>query len=85
MGGYLEGWVEVRTVRAEITMPTGRVSTVAQQIRTLVSAEIRVRMAQDFKAGQRLAFVEGTYLIETVLTDNDRTMMRLLCSNVENP
>ncbi|WP_062391100.1 phage head closure protein [Pseudomonas abietaniphila] len=85
MGGYSQGWAEVRKVRAEITMPTGRVATVAQQIKTVVSAEIRVRMARDIKAGQRLVFTDDTYAIEAVLADNDRTMLRLLCSNVTNP
>lgn len=85
MGGYREGWVEVRTVRAEITMPTGRTAPVSQQIKAVVSAEIRVRMARDIKAGHRLVFTDGSYLVEVVLADNDRTMLRLLCSNVENP
>ncbi len=85
MGGYTQGWANVRQVRAEITMPTGRTSTVAQQIEAVVSAEIRVRMARDLKVGQRLAFTDGTYLIEAALSDNDRTMLRLLCSNVVNP
>lgn len=85
MGGYTQGWAEVRKVRAEITMPTGRTSPVAQQIEAVVSAEIRVRMARDIKVGQRLAFIDGTYLIEAALSDNDRTMLRLLCSNVVNP
>ncbi|MCF7545556.1 phage head closure protein [Pseudomonas petrae] len=85
MGGYIQGWSSVRPVRAEITMPTGRTSPVAQQIKAVVTAEIRVRMSPDFKVGQRLAFVDGTYLIEAALSDNDRTMLRLLCSNAVNP
>lgn len=78
-------WVEVRKVRAEITIPTGRTSPTAQQIKAIVTAEIRVRMASGFKAGQRLHFTGETYLIEAVLPNNDRTMLRLLCSNVTNP
>lgn len=84
-GGKPMPWVEVRKVRAEITIPTGRTSPTAQQIKAIVTAEIRVRMASVFKAGQRLYFTGETYLIEAVLPDNDRTMLRLLCSNVTNP
>lgn len=81
-GGYSEGWAELRKVWAEITIPTGRTSVVAQQIVNLVTAEIRVRPAADLVAGQRIIAGTTTYLIEAALPDNERSMLRLLCSNI---
>lgn len=85
MGGGVDGWTAIRTVWAEITIPTGRTSPVAQQMSAEITAEIRVRYASDLVAGLRLANAGMTYLIEAALPDNDRTMLRLLCSNVPNP
>ena len=84
-GGFTQGWVELRKIWAEITMPTGRAAVVAQQIENLVSAEIRVRPASDLVAGLRI--VDGTtvYLIEAALLNNERSMLRLLCSNIPHP
>lgn len=84
-GGYIEGWVDIRKVWAEITIPTGRTAVVAQQIVNIVTAEIRVRSAVDMVAGLRIAHSGTTYLIEAALPDNDRSMLRLLCSNVTHP
>ncbi|WP_219061422.1 head-tail adaptor protein [Pseudomonas sp. UMAB-08] len=83
MGGYKQGWAELRKVWAEITVPTGRTSVVAQQITALVTAEIRVRPATDLVAGLRI--VDGTtrYFIEAALPDNAHSMLRLLCSLVK--
>lgn len=85
LGGYTQGWAEVRKVWAEITMPSGRSSVVAQQVEALVTAEIRCRPAPDLVAGLRLVHGSTTYKVEAALLDNDRTMLRLLCSNVPNP
>lgn len=84
-GGYTETWTRVRDIRAEITMPTGRAEVVAQQIKSMVTAEIRCRPAPDLIAQRRLVHAGVTYLIEAVLPDNQRSMLRLLCSNVPNP
>tara|TARA_Y100001951_G_scaffold103734_1_gene113271 strand:+ start:11044 stop:11352 length:309 start_codon:yes stop_codon:yes gene_type:complete len=85
-GGYAEQWVNLRTVWAEITTPTGRVATVASQLQAIVSAEIRTRPAADLIAGRRLVLTRQgmttTYLIEAALPDNEHSMLRLLCSNV---
>lgn len=85
MGGYVEGWADLRQLWAEITTPTGRVETVAQQIQAVVSAEIRVRPSADFVAGRRLVSGGITYRIEAVLPSNKGDLMRLLCSSVANP
>lgn len=85
MGGYTQGWAEVRKIWAEITMPTGRTAVVAQQVTALVTAEVRCRPADDLVAGLRLVHRSTTYLVEAALLDNDRTMLRLLCSTVPNP
>ena len=85
MGGYVDGWAEIRPVWCEITTPTGRVSNVAQQLTAVVSAEIRVRPSADFVAGRRLVDGSITYRIEAVLPSNERDMMQLLCSSVANP
>lgn len=85
MGGYTDEWVELRKVWAEITTPTGRVSTVAQQITAVVTAEVRVRQAAVYIAGQRILIAGATYRIEAVLPSNNGDMMRLLCSSVANP
>jgi head-tail adaptor len=85
MGGYEEGWTEIRSMWAEITIPSGRTSVVAQQVESLITAEIRVRPAADVLPGVRLVNSGVTYLIEAALPDNDRSMLRLLCSNVTNP
>lgn len=84
-GGYSEGWVELRKVWAEITIPTGRTAVVAQQVVNLVTAEIRVRPAADLVAGLRVVDGAATYLVEAALPDNERSMLRLLCSNVPHP
>lgn len=85
MGGYVEGWAGLRQVWAEITTPTGRVSSVAQQLAAVVSAEIRTRPSADLIAGRRLVSRAATYTIQAALPDNDLSMIRLLCSNVTNP
>lgn len=85
LGGYIQGWAEMRKVWTEITMPTGRTSVVAQQVTAVVTAEIRCRPAPDLVAGLRLVHGTATYKVEASLLDNDRTMLRLLCSNVPNP
>ncbi|NNA18191.1 phage head-tail adaptor, putative, SPP1 family [Pseudomonas lundensis] len=84
-GGYSEDWVELRKVWAEITTPTGRVKVVADQVVNLVTAEIRVRYAPALVAQMRIIHSGTTYLIEAALPDNERSMLRLLCSNVPNP
>lgn len=84
-GGFVEIWARVRDIRAEITMPTGRTEVVAQQIQSVVTAEIRCRPATDVVALRRLVHGGVTYRIEAVLPDNERSMLRLLCSNVQNP
>jgi len=85
-GGYAEKWVDQRKVWAEITMPSGRVATVADQLQGQISAEIRARPAADLVVGRRLLHtrlgITTTYLIEAALLDNETSMLRLLCSNV---
>lgn len=85
MGGWTEAWTELRSLWAEITIPTGRVATVAQQLEATVTAEIRVRLAADIRAGMRLVHGATTYAIEAALPDNERRMLRLLCSSVPHP
>ena len=86
-GGKAKSWAEVGKVWAEIQIPTGRVENVANQIKNVVSAEIRVRFSRIFKAGMRIEEEPTglTYLIEAALPDNERDMQRLLCSSVTNP
>jgi len=85
MGGYTQGWVDLPSFWAEITMPTGRVSTVAQQLTAVVTAEIRARPRDDMKPGQRILHRGTAYRIEAVLPDNERTMVRILCSSIPHP
>ncbi len=86
-GGFTETWVEVGEVWAEVAMPTGRVSPVAEQLQAVISAEIRIRPRSDIVAGWRLAEKRTgmTYLVEAPLLNNERDMLRLLCSSVPNP
>ncbi|MCO7634126.1 phage head closure protein [Pseudomonas guariconensis] len=86
-GGAVETWVEADPPRlwAEITMPTGRVAPVAERLQATITAEIRIRPRADIAVRWRLAGRGVTYQVEAVLLDNDRTMMRLLCSSVPNP
>jgi SPP1 family predicted phage head-tail adaptor len=84
-GGGTYTWVELRKIWADIATPTGRTAPVAQQLTALVTAEIQVRPAADLVAGLRLVNSGTTYLIEAALPDNERSMLRLLCSNVVNP
>ncbi|MCD5996503.1 phage head closure protein [Pseudomonas sp. CDFA 602] len=84
-GGYSEAWVELREVWAEITTPTGRIKVVADQVVNLVTAEIRVRYAPDLVAQMRVVHSGATYLIEAALPDNERSMLRLVCSSVPYP
>lgn len=88
-GGFDVTWSEVGKLWAEITLPTGRIAPVAEQLTAVVSAEIRIRPRADAVAGNRLVYtangVTTTYLIEAPLLTNERDMLRLLCSNVPNP
>jgi len=89
-GGFDTTWVEIGKLWAEITLPTGRVAPVAEQLKAIVSAEIRLRPRKDVVVGNRLVEMVGgiattTYLIEAHLPNNERDMLRLLCSNVPNP
>lgn len=88
-GGFDTAWVEAGKLWSEITMPTGRVSPVAEQLTAVVTAEIRIRPRADAVAGNRLVHttkgISTTYLIEAALLNNERDMLRLLCSNVPNP
>lgn len=85
IGGYSDVWAEIRKVWTEITMPSGRVATVAQQLTAVVTAEMRARPAPDLVPGRRLVHGATTYKIEAALPDNERSMLRLLCSSVSNP
>ncbi|MFT8232387.1 phage head closure protein [Pseudomonas guariconensis] len=80
-------WVKVVDLWAEITMPTGRTAAVADRLQAEVSAEILVRHRANIVAGMRLVHkaTGDTYLIEASLSDNQRDLLRLLCSNVINP
>ena len=88
-GGFEVTWPEVGKLWAEITFPTGRISPVAEQLTAVVTAEIRIRPRTDAVAGNRLVHtvkgISTTYLIEAALLNNERDMLRLLCSNVPNP
>ncbi|QLG90764.1 head-tail adaptor protein [Pseudomonas yamanorum] len=88
-GGFDITWDEIGKLWAEIAMPTGRTSPVAEQLKGIITAEIRVRPRADAVAGNRLTHtakgVTTTYLIEAPLLNNERDMLRLLCSNVPNP
>lgn len=84
-GGFAESWVEVGQLWAEITIPTGRIAVVADQLQGVVSAEIRIRYRADVIAGMRVVSKTQTYLIAAPLPDNDQTMLRLLCSSVTSP
>ncbi|MEE6439179.1 MULTISPECIES: phage head closure protein [Pseudomonas] len=86
-GGFTETWLEVGELWAEVTTPTGRVSPVAEQLQAVISAEIRIRPRSDIVAGWRLAEKRTgmTYLVEAPLLNNERDMLRLLCSSVPNP
>lgn len=87
--GFIVTWDEVGKLWADIAMPSGRVSPVAEQISALVTAEILIRPRAGVVAGNRLVHtskgVSTTYLIEAALLNSKRDMLRLLCSNVANP
>ena len=86
-GGYDQVWVEVGEVWAEVTMPTGRTAPVAEQVEAVISAEIRIRPRPDIAAGWRVTETRTgiTYKVEAPLLNNERDMLRLLCSSVPNP
>lgn len=80
--GVSETWVKVGDTWAEITLPTGRIAPVADQLTAMVTAEIRVRFRKTIIAGMRIVHGDDTYFIEAALPALKRTMLRLLCSNV---
>lgn len=86
-GGAVETWKPAAPpdMWAEIRIPSGRVTAVAERLTAVVTAEIIARPRDDIAAGWRIARRGVTYKVEAVLPDNDRTMMRLLCSSVPNP
>jgi len=85
LGGHVTRWVDIRPLWAEITLPTGRISNVAEQLTAAVTAEIRVRPSSDFLAGRRIVSAGTAYLIEAALPNNNGSMTRLLCSSVVSP
>lgn len=88
-GGFHVTWSEVGKLWADIALPTGRTSSLAEKLEATVSAEIQIRPRADAVAGNRLVHVwaggSTTYLIEAPLIDNVRSSLRLLCSTVPNP
>ncbi|MDN7144090.1 phage head closure protein [Pseudomonas sp. JQ170] len=86
-GGADETWAAATPPElwAEIRLPSGRVSAVAEQLEAVVTAEILARPRSDIVAGWRLTRRGVTYKVEAVLIDNFGTLMRLLCSSVPNP
>ncbi|WP_416376031.1 phage head closure protein [Pseudomonas extremaustralis] len=88
-GGQDVTWSEVGKLWAEITMPTGRIAPVAEQLKVVITAEIRIRPRANAVAGNRIVHtakgITTTYLIGAALPNNERDMLRLLCSNVPNP
>ncbi len=88
-GGFDVTWVEIGNPWAEIALPTGRIAPIAEKVAAVVTAEIRIRPRMDAVAGNRMVHtvngVSTTYLIEASLLNNERDMLRLLCSNVPNP
>lgn len=86
-GGASETWLEAGDVWAEITLPTGRITPVAEQLQAVISAEIRVRPRSDIAAGWRISENKTgtTYRVEATLLNNERDMLRLLCSTIPNP
>lgn len=88
-GGFDTTWSDLGKLWAEITIPTGRIAPVAEQLKAVVTAEVRIRPRADAVAGNRLVEiingVRTTYLIEAALPNNERDLLRLLCSSVPNP
>ncbi|RYZ22737.1 MAG: head-tail adaptor protein [Chitinophagaceae bacterium] len=86
-GGFDETWVEVVEVFAEVTLPTGRIVPVAEQLASEVTAEIRIHPRTDVAAGWRVTRKRtgATYKVEAALINNEGNMLRLLCSSVPNP
>ncbi|UTL92466.1 phage head closure protein [Pseudomonas fluorescens] len=86
-GGFTETWLPVGEIWAEVTLPTGRVTPVAEQLQATVTAEIRIRPRKDTAAGWRITEKRTgvTYKVEAALLNNERDMLRLLCSSVPNP
>ncbi|MCV4290986.1 phage head closure protein [Pseudomonas capsici] len=86
-GGFDEAWSPVGEAWADITLPTGRVAPVAEQLKATVTAEIRIRPRTDIAAGWRVIEKRTgtTYRVEATLLNNERDMLRLLCSSVPNP
>ena len=86
-GGFKETWPAAAEIWAEVTMPTGRVAPLAEQLHATVTAEIRIRPRKDIAAGWRITEKRtgATYKVEAALLNNERDMLRLLCSSVPNP
>lgn len=84
-GGLTESWVDLGKLWAEVTIPTGRIQAVSDQLEAVVTAEIRVRYRDDLVAGMRIVHGTRTFKVEASLPDNEQTMLRLLCSSVTNP
>ncbi|BCJ06459.1 hypothetical protein PRtIB026_A37740 [Pseudomonas sp. RtIB026] len=59
----------------------------AEQLEVVVSAEIRIRPRADIAAGWRVTDkrTDVAYKVEAALPNNDRDLLRLLCSSVPNP
>lgn len=83
--GFDEVWKELPGLWGELALPGGRLEALSERIDAVVTAEIRARPRSTVVAGRRLSHAGVTYLIEAVLPDNKRSMLRVLCSSVPNP
>ena len=84
-GSLVQTWSDISAVWADVSIPTGRIQAVSDQLQAVVTAEIQTRYRTTIVAGMRIVYGPKAYLIEAVLPDNKLTMLRLLCSNVINP
>ena len=85
MGGYQQHWADQRKVWAQISLPSGRLASVSQQLTATVTAELTCRPAADLLPGRRLVYGGTVYTIEAALPDNTRSLLRLLCSSQPHP
>lgn len=87
MGGGRKTWAMYGEAWAGIDTPSGRTSTVAQQLQATVTVEITMRPRKDLKAGHRIRdkLTDTTYVVEAVLPDNLFSMLRVLCSTLPDP
>ena len=82
-GGWVESWVEVASVWADIRPISGRAWLAAAKEQAEVTAEIFIRFRGDVEAGMRVICKEVAYEVVAPLPDARCQYLKLMCKSAK--